>query len=56
MPRYRQLADLVRTYGSETIVEVGTWNGGRAIEMSLASFETKDKVHYIGFDLFEEAT
>jgi len=55
LPRYRQLADLVRTYGSETIVEVGTWNGGRAIEMSLASFETKDKVHYIGFDLFEEA-
>jgi len=56
MPRYRQLADLVRTYGSDTIVEVGTWNGGRAIEMALASFETKDKLHYIGFDLFEDAT
>jgi hypothetical protein len=56
MPRYRQLADLVRTYGSDTIVEVGTWNGGRAVEMSLASFETKDKIHYIGFDLFEDAT
>jgi hypothetical protein len=56
MPRYRQLADLVRTYGSDTIVEVGTWNGGRAIEMALASFETKDKLHYIGFDLFENAT
>lgn len=55
-PRYRQLADLVRTYGSDTIVEVGTWNGGRAIEIALASFETKDKLHYIGFDLFEDAT
>jgi hypothetical protein len=56
LPRYRQLADLIRTYGSETFVEVGTWNGGRAVEMALASFESKDKVHYIGFDLFEEAT
>ncbi|CAB4167154.1 6-hydroxymethylpterin diphosphokinase MptE-like [uncultured Caudovirales phage] len=54
--RYKQLADLVRLYGSETILEVGTWNGGRAIEMALASFEKLDKVHYIGFDLFEEAT
>ena len=56
LPRYRQLADLIRTYGSETFVEVGTWNGGRAIEMALASFESKEKLHYIGFDLFEEAT
>jgi hypothetical protein len=54
--RYKQLADLVRLYGSDTILEVGTWNGGRAIEMALASFETLDSVHYIGFDLFEEAT
>ena len=47
LPRYRQLADLVRTYAplkvegyEPKIVEVGTWNGGRAIEMALAAFET----------------
>ena len=56
LPRYRQLADLVRTYATNEIVEVGTWNGGRAIEMALAAFEKTDNVHYIGFDLFEEAT
>tara|TARA_R110000822_G_scaffold1244_8_gene5590 strand:+ start:8842 stop:11187 length:2346 start_codon:yes stop_codon:yes gene_type:complete len=54
--RYSQLADLIRAYASTGLVEVGTWNGGRAIEMSLAAFEKTDKLHYIGFDLFEEAT
>lgn len=56
LPRYKQLATLVRTYAKNNIVEVGTWNGGRAIEMSLAAFEKHKKVHYVGFDLFEEAT
>ena len=54
--RYRQLADLIRFYKPKTILETGTWNGGRAIEMALASFDNNDKVHYIGYDLFEEAT
>ena len=57
--RYKQLADMVRHYskGLETftIVETGTWNGGRAIEMALAAFENVSKVHYRGFDLFEQA-
>ena len=58
--RYKKLADLIRYYSEGrdtfTIVETGTWNGGRAIEMALAAFENVDKVHYRGFDLFEEAT
>ena len=58
--RYKQLADIVRHYSKEletfTIVETGTWNGGRAIEMALAAFESVNTVHYRGFDLFEEAT
>jgi len=54
--RYRQLADLIRFYKPTTILETGTWNGGRAIEMALASFDNNDKVHYIGYDLFEDAT
>ncbi len=55
LPRYRKLADLVRTYAKDSILEVGTWNGGRAIEMALAAFEKSDKVHYVGYDLFEDA-
>lgn len=56
LPRYRQLAELVRAYVTDNILEIGTWNGGRAIEMSLAAFEKSDTVHYTGFDMFEEAT
>ena len=54
--RYKQLSDLVRYYEPKTILETGTWNAGRAIEMSLACFEKSDAIHYIGYDLFEEAT
>ena len=54
--RYKQLADLIRFYKPTTILETGTWNGGRAIEMALASFDNNEEVHYIGYDLFEDAT
>jgi len=54
--RYKQLADLIRHYKPETILETGTWNGGRAIEMALAAFETQDELLYRGFDLFEDGT
>ena len=54
--RYKQLADVIRLYKPQTILETGTWNGGRAIEMSLAAFENSDEVHYIGYDLFEGAS
>ena len=54
--RYRQLADIIRFYKPKTILETGTWNGGRAIEMALASFEHSDSVHYMGYDLFEDAS
>mgnify|MGYP005816842403 FL=1 len=54
--RYRQLADIIRFYKPECILESGAWNGGRAIEMALSAFKHKDKVHYIGFDLFEDGT
>ena len=56
LPRYAQLAELIRNYKPKRIVETGTWNGGRAIEMALAAFENSDKVHYTGFDLFQDAT
>ena len=54
--RYKQLADLIRYYKPKSIIETGTWNGGRAIEMALAAFENQDEIEYRGFDLFEEAS
>ena len=58
--RYKQLATMVRHYSEDKdvfiIAETGTWNGGRAIEMALAAFDNVDEVHYMGFDLFEQAT
>ena len=40
----------------QVILETGTWNGGRAIEMALAAFfDNVDKVYYKGYDLFEDA-
>tara|TARA_R110000824_G_scaffold43696_2_gene127514 strand:- start:807 stop:3164 length:2358 start_codon:yes stop_codon:yes gene_type:complete len=54
--RYKQLADTIRFYEPKTILETGTWNGGRAIEMALAAFDRNDAIHYIGYDLFEDAT
>ena len=54
--RYKQLLTLVQAYKPKTIVETGTWNGGRAIKMAAAALKDLDEVHYIGFDLFEDAT
>ena len=55
LPRYEQLNTLIRHYKSKNIVEVGTWNGGRAIQMATTAFENSNEVSYVGFDLFEEA-
>lgn len=55
--RYAQLLKIVQHYSPKTIAETGTWNGGRAIQMAEAAFTSgQDAVHYIGYDLFEEAT
>ena len=54
--RYKQLADTIRHYKPKSIIEVGAWNGGRAIEMALAAFESQDEILYRGFDLFEDGT
>lgn len=50
--RYDYVAALAAKYQPETILEVGTWNGRRAVEMLTAA----PKARYYGFDLFEEAT
>ena len=49
--RYNQLIDIVSEMKPERIIEIGTWNGDRAIQMHEASPDS----FYYGFDLFEFA-
>jgi len=51
--RYAQINDVVSQIKPRKILEVGTWNGMRAVEMAKAA---GTEPHYFGFDLFEEAT
>src|SRR5882672_5291790 len=39
-----------------TIVEIGTWNGARAMELSSMALQKNRVVRYYGFDLFEMLT
>lgn len=50
--RYAYLIQQVMAAQPTAILEVGTWNGQRALEMLQVSPESK----YYGFDLFEDAT
>lgn len=54
--RYEFLADLVSQVKPATILEVGTNAGARAKLMAAAALQHAPKVHYIGYDLFEDAT
>ena len=54
--RYLYLVAAIDFYRSKNILEVGTWNGNRAIEMAGAALKHSDVAHYTGFDLFEDAT
>jgi len=57
--RYEMLCELltasVKATGKANIVEIGTWNGSRAIQMAECAFATGIKsVSYVGFDTFED--
>jgi len=54
--RYGQILGLIEQVKPETIIEIGVWNGVRATEMALAALAHSPRVHYTGYDLFEEAT
>ena len=54
--RYAHVIRLVEETKPEHIIEIGVWNGDRAIEMARAALKHSKKVHYEGFDLFETAT
>lgn len=54
--RYSAVLAAIRAQRAKTILEVGTWNGERALAMATAAFEGASKVVYIGFDMFESMT
>ena len=55
--RYSQLIELVSFYKPRSLLETGTWNGGHALEMCRTALHSHtDKVHYTGYDLFEEGS
>lgn len=54
--RYAQLDGVIAIVKPQSIVEVGTWNGDRAIQMATEALKHQKKVDYLGFDLFENAS
>lgn len=54
--RYAQIFDIIRGARPRIIMEVGTWNGGRAVEMirDARAVRPGERISYIGFDLFED--
>lgn len=58
MSRYAQLLDVVYQVKPRGIVEIGTWNGNRAIQMIQVAAKHRpiQDVYYQGFDLFEQQT
>lgn len=53
--RYRNLFSTITDLKAKSILEVGTWNGNRAVEMieTAAKFNPFSEISYYGFDLFE---
>lgn len=51
MNRYKELLSLAKAEKPANIIEIGTWNGVRAVELVKST-----GAKYIGFDLFEEAS
>jgi predicted O-methyltransferase YrrM len=54
--RYKQLYDTIDQIHPKKIMEIGTWNGKRAIAMieTAKKYHSKGEIHYYGFDLFED--
>ena len=54
--RYAELYKLVDKYKPQTICEIGTWKGMRARKMLRHASYFHKNPHYIGYDLFDDAT
>ena len=53
--RYSQIPVLISDIKPKSILEIGTWNGWRGIQMCLIALQFNPEIRYEGFDLFEEA-
>ena len=53
--RYKQIDLIIDYLKPASIVEIGTWNGDRAIDIAQAALKHHTYVHYWGFDVFEHA-
>ncbi len=56
MKRYRQLIEIVEFAQPKTIIEIGAHKGERAEMLCREALKYRSKVHYTGYDLFEDAT
>ena len=56
--RYKQLLDLIGYYKPKNLLEIGTWNGNRAIQMiqEAAKYRPIEDIIYRGYDLFDLQT
>jgi predicted O-methyltransferase YrrM len=56
--RYKYLFQTIKQIHPQSLVEVGTWNGNRALQMLAAMHAASPdkKIAYYGFDLFEGMT
>lgn len=54
--RYAQLEVMVRAFRPRSMVEVGTWNGKRAVRLARVALAQVPRFHYRGYDLFEAAS
>lgn len=54
--RYKNLFLEIADCKPSVILEVGTWNGEHAQKMIEEGLKHNSRIHYIGFDLFEEIT
>jgi len=52
--RYKDIEKFIEHYGSTKLLEVGTWNGKRALRLITAALQNSDSVHYVGLDVFED--
>jgi predicted O-methyltransferase YrrM len=51
--RYLQIYEIIARHKPNSIIEIGTWNGERALQMVRTVLKYVPKVHYIGYDLFD---
>ena len=53
--RYNHLVEMVGFYKPQTLLETGTWNGDRAVQLCLAALQANPgDIRYVGYDLFED--